>query len=155
MSWKLKRAAKGYDPRPQIRYGARPTEGDGAITSLALPMSALVFDLKDEHSGMPGFVTLNFTDEAGYGFVLARPDQEDETVYVVRSVVGFPPETPYAWLPVQDFKDLLRWRDQFKAGVGLKGYMPNTLPPLQGFYHDLHLPGPKWRFAAFEQWWMI
>jgi hypothetical protein len=127
VNWKLKRASKGYDPHPHIRYGARPTEQDGQISALSLPMSVLVFD--------------------------ARPDQEDETVYVVRSCAWFPPEMPYAWLPLQDFTDLLRWRDQLKAGVGREDDMPTKkLPPIQGFYHDLHLPGPKWRFSAFEQW---
>jgi hypothetical protein len=152
MSWKVKRASKGYDPHPQIRYGARPTEQDGQITALKLPMSVLVFDIKEASSGMPAFVTLNFTEDAGYGYILARPDQEDETVYVVRSCAWFPPQMPYAWLPLQDFADLLRWREQFKAGVGRKEDIPEKLPPIQGFYHDLHLPGPKWRFSAFEQW---
>ena len=151
MGWKLKRASQGYDPHPQIRYGARPTAEDGQITSLRLPMSILVLDIPDPKSGMPAFVTVSFSEKAGYGFVLARPDQEDEAVYVVRSCVDFPPETPYAWLPLQDFADLLRWRDQFKAGVGLDP-MPRTLPPILRFYHDLHLPGPRWCFAAFKQW---
>jgi len=151
MSWKVKRASKGYDPHPTIRYGTRPTEQDGQITALSLPMSALVFDIPDRSSGLPAFITMHFGREAGYGFVLARPEQEDETVYVVRSCVPYPQEMPYAWLPLQDFMDLLRWRAQFKAGVGMAP-MPQQLPPIQGFYHDLHLPGPRWRFAAFEQW---
>jgi hypothetical protein len=87
-----------------------------------------------------------------YGYILARPDQEDETVCVVRSCAWFPPEMPYAWLPLQDFGDLLRWKASFKAGVGRAEDIPQKLPPIQGFYHDLHLPGPKWRFSAFEQW---
>jgi hypothetical protein len=151
MSWKLKRASKWYDPQPQIRYGARPTAEDGQISALKLPMSALVLDIPEQKTGMPAFVTVHFSAEAGYGFMLARPDQEDETVYVVRSVLDFPRETPYAWLPLQDFSDLLRWRNQFKAGVGLAP-IPQTLPPLQGLYHNLHLPGPRWRFSAVEQW---
>jgi hypothetical protein len=154
MSWKLKRASKGSDPHPQIRYGARPTAEDGQISALKLPMSALVLDIPEQQTGMPAFVTVHFSVEAGYGFVLARPDQEDETVSVVRSVVTeIPREMPYAWLALQDFRDLLRWREQFKAGVGVAP-MPQKLPPIQGFYHDLHLPGPRWRFSAFDQWMM-
>jgi hypothetical protein len=150
MGWKVKRASKGYDPHPQIRYGARPTADDGQITSLALPMSALVLDIPDQHTEMPAFVTLQFAATAGYGFILARLEQEDEMVYVVRSVMDFPKETPYAWLPLQDFRDLLRWRDQLKAVVG-RAPMPKNAPPIQGLYHDLHLPGPRWRFSAFDQ----
>jgi hypothetical protein len=151
MAWKVKRAAKGYDPHPKIRYGAIPTEQDGEITALKLPMSVLVFDIPDQASGMPACITLNIGREAGYGYVLARPDQEDETVYVVRSIIDFPPEMPYAWLPLQDFTDLLRWRTQFGAAVG-RAPMPKVAPPIQGFYWDLHLPGPRWRFSSFQDW---
>jgi hypothetical protein len=151
VGWKVKRASKGYDPHPHVRIGARPTEQDGQITALALPMSVLVFDIRADN-GMPAFVTLELTSDAGYGFILARPDQEDETAYVVRSIAPFPPQMPYAWLPLEDFGDLLRWKAKLKAGVGIEAMMPRKLPPIKGFYHDMHLPGPRWRFSAFEQW---
>jgi hypothetical protein len=151
MGWKVRRAAPGYDPHPRIRYGTRPTEQDGQITALKLPMSVLVFDLGGEQK-RPALVALEFSQEAGYGFILARPDQEDETGYVVRSLAPFPPETPYAWWALEDFKDLQRWEAEYTTGVGIEGEMPERLPPVKGFYHDLHLPGPRWRFAAFEQW---
>ena len=124
MSWKVKRASKGYDPHPQIRYGARPTEQDGQITALKLPMSTLVFDIREEASGMPAFVTLELTEDAGYGFILARPDQEDETVYVVRSCAWFPPEMPYAWLPLEDFGGSTPLACQAQSWCGACGRYP-------------------------------
>jgi hypothetical protein len=71
MGWKVKRASKGYDLHPQIRYGARPTEQDGQISALILPMSVLVFDVREPQTRMPAFVGIQLSEAAGFGFVLA------------------------------------------------------------------------------------
>jgi hypothetical protein len=118
---------------------------------LALPMSVLVIDVPEIISGMPGCVALTFSEEAGYGFVLSTPEREHETVYVVRSVNDIPPNMPYGWLALTDFRDLLRWSARFGAAVG-RAPMPKTAPPIKGFYWDLSLPGPRWHFSAFATW---
>jgi hypothetical protein len=150
MGWKVRRAATGYDPRPQIRYGVRPTADDGQIDTLRLPMSILVVDLPDRapHE-TPSFITLNLSQEAGFGFIVARPDQEDTTVYVVRSIDPVARGLPLAWLPLEDFRDLWRWAREMKVGVGVEP-LPQWLPPIRGFYRNLSLPGPRWVFGSWE-----
>jgi hypothetical protein len=149
MGWKVRRASKAYDSHPKIRYGTRATEDDRQITTLTLPMSVLVVDIQDPDSGLPAFMTLNLSQEAGYGFILARPDQEEQTAYVVRSIEPLAQKLPLAWLPLEDFGDLWRWKERLKTGVGVAP-MPKTLPPISGFYRNLRLPGPRWVFGSWE-----